>query len=45
MKMVGITSLEQAHPGLVNTTDIDHLVPESDGHPYARKKAIGSAKL
>lgn len=26
MKLVGITSLQQAHPDLVNTRDIDHLV-------------------
>ena len=26
MQLVGITSLSQVHPGLVNTQDIDHLV-------------------
>ena len=36
MRLVGITSLSQAHPGLVNTRDIDHLVPEVEGkHEYA----------
>ncbi|KAK4945974.1 hypothetical protein LTR10_014776 [Elasticomyces elasticus] len=29
MRMVGITSLDQAHPGLLNTCDIDHLVPRT----------------
>ncbi|KAJ9623666.1 hypothetical protein H2203_005928 [Taxawa tesnikishii (nom. ined.)] len=37
MKMVGITDLSQVHPGLVNTLDVDHLVPSSlEGHPYAK---------
>lgn len=45
MQMVGITSLEQAHPGLVNTADIDHLVPKNDGHPYEKKRARIRAKL
>ncbi|KAI9785723.1 MAG: hypothetical protein M1839_008740 [Geoglossum umbratile] len=36
MQMVGITDLSQAHPGLVNTLDVDHLIPSSDDHPYAK---------
>ncbi|KAI5299344.1 hypothetical protein KEM55_002268 [Ascosphaera atra] len=36
MRLVGITSLDQASPDLVNTNDIDHLVPTSATHPYAR---------
>ncbi|KAI9680494.1 MAG: hypothetical protein M1817_003934 [Caeruleum heppii] len=36
MRLVGITDLSQVHPGLVNTLDVDHLVPTSLGHPYAR---------
>lgn len=36
MQLLGVTSIEQLHPGLVNTSDIDHLVPREDGHPYAR---------
>jgi L-lactate dehydrogenase (cytochrome) len=36
MQMVGITRLEDAHPGLVNTAEIDYLVPAREGHPYAR---------
>lgn len=38
MALVGITALEQAHPGLVNTNDVDYLVPTTEGHPYAKKK-------
>ena len=36
MKMLGITDLSQVHPGLVNTLDVDHLVPTSMEHPYAK---------
>ncbi|KAK4645651.1 hypothetical protein QC761_203390 [Podospora bellae-mahoneyi] len=38
MKMCGVTSLEELHPGLVNTRAVDHLVPERVGeeHPYAK---------
>ncbi|TKA59767.1 hypothetical protein B0A49_10873 [Cryomyces minteri] len=36
MRMIGITDLSQVHPGLVNTLDVDHLVPTSLEHPYAR---------
>ncbi len=38
MALVGITSLDEAHPGLVNTNDVDYLVPTMEGHPYARKR-------
>ncbi|KAK2749580.1 hypothetical protein FQN57_005802 [Myotisia sp. PD_48] len=41
MRLVGITSLDQAGPELVNTADIDHLVPSSTSHPYARAIARG----
>ncbi|KAI8164940.1 hypothetical protein K4K49_003320 [Colletotrichum sp. SAR 10_70] len=27
MKLIGIKNLAEAHPGLVNTADVDHLVP------------------
>lgn len=37
MRLVGITDVSQAHPGLLNTLDIDYLVPTSDEHPYARR--------
>lgn len=41
MRNIGITSLEQACPELVHTADIDHLVPASRLHPYARAVARG----
>ncbi|PYH34394.1 FMN-dependent alpha-hydroxy acid dehydrogenase [Aspergillus neoniger CBS 115656] len=41
MRNVGITSLDEAGPHLVNTGDIDHLVPNSATHPYARMVAKG----
>lgn len=31
MRLVGINSLDQAHPGLVNTLDIDGMVPSTMG--------------
>lgn len=39
MRNTGITSLEQAGPELVHTGDVDHLVPASRLHPYARAVA------
>lgn len=41
MKLAGITSLDQATPGLVNTMDVDYLVSSddfgvSDATPKAR---------
>ncbi|KAK1821384.1 hypothetical protein LTR12_004270, partial [Friedmanniomyces endolithicus] len=36
MKLIGITNLSECHPGLVNTLDVDHLVPATIGHPYAK---------
>ena len=45
MQMVGITSLDQAHPGLLNTAELDHLVPEGEGHPYAKRRGRMRAKL
>lgn len=41
MRNIGITSLDQASPDLVHTGDIDHLVPASKSHPYARAVAKG----
>ena len=34
MRMCGVTSLDELHPGLVNTGDIDHMVPGTTGHPW-----------
>jgi L-lactate dehydrogenase (cytochrome) len=36
MRLVGITDLSQVHPGLVNSGEVDHLVPAGEQHPYAR---------
>lgn len=36
MKLIGIKGLSEVHPGLVNTSDVDHLVPDRPGHPYAK---------
>ncbi|PGH36334.1 L-lactate dehydrogenase (cytochrome) [[Emmonsia] crescens] len=44
MRLAGITSLDEAHPGLINTADIDHLVPDSASHPYARSVARGRGR-
>ncbi|KAJ5673905.1 hypothetical protein N7462_009344 [Penicillium macrosclerotiorum] len=41
MRNIGITSLDQASPDLVHTGDVDHLVPASRSHPYARAIAKG----
>ncbi|KAK3685622.1 cytochrome b2 [Podospora appendiculata] len=49
MKMCGVTSLDQVHPGLLNTGAVDHLIPQSaaEEHPYAkwRRKPEGNSKL
>jgi L-lactate dehydrogenase (cytochrome) len=44
MKLCGITSLDEACPALVNTSDIDHLAPDSSGHPYAQTVARGRGR-
>ncbi|KAF1960157.1 hypothetical protein CC80DRAFT_513804 [Byssothecium circinans] len=36
MRLCGLTDIDQAHPGLVNTQDVDHLVSKSEEHPYIR---------
>ncbi|KAF5853305.1 hypothetical protein GGP41_001886 [Bipolaris sorokiniana] len=39
MRLCGLTDINQAHPGLVNTREIDHLVESRlDQHPYIRWK-------
>ncbi|KAI4146800.1 MAG: hypothetical protein LQ340_005803 [Diploschistes diacapsis] len=49
LRMLGITDINDLHPGLLNTRDIDRLVPDEDGqrHPYAGRgrNVIRSAKL
>lgn len=37
MQLVGITSLDQASPSLLNTAHIDRFVQRGDEHPWARK--------
>ena len=34
MRLSGITNVDQAHPRLVNTNDVDYLVPRSEGHEW-----------
>lgn len=36
MRNCGVTSLDEVGPELVNTGDLDHLVPAGEGHPYVR---------
>jgi L-lactate dehydrogenase (cytochrome) len=36
MRLVGVNNLSQVHPGLVNTLDVDHLIPSTPDHPYAK---------
>lgn len=36
MKLIGVKDLSEVHPGLVNTSDVDHLVPSTPDHPYAK---------
>lgn len=47
MRNIGITSLDQASPDMLHTGDVDHLVPATEAHPYARGIAKGrrGAKL
>ncbi|KAK5073602.1 hypothetical protein LTR64_007260 [Lithohypha guttulata] len=45
MQQVGIKSLSEAHPGLLNTTELDKYVYRGDSHPYARKIVRRQSKL
>ncbi|KAI0157882.1 FMN-dependent dehydrogenase [Hypoxylon sp. FL1284] len=45
MQMCGITSLDQVHPGLLNTGAVDHLIPSSEEHPYAKWRPNPRSKL
>ena len=36
MRLAGVTDVEQAGPALVNTRDVDHLVPSSEEHDWIR---------
>ncbi|PYH89628.1 cytochrome b2 [Aspergillus ellipticus CBS 707.79] len=35
MSLLGITDLSQAHPGLLNTLDVEHLIPKRIGGSYS----------
>ena len=51
LRMLGITDVGDLHPGLVDTGDVDHLVPVErgeEGHPYVGRRggiAAREAKL
>lgn len=36
MKMIGARTIDELHPGLLSTLDVDHLVSSTEGHPYAK---------
>ena len=38
MRLCGITDIDEAHPGLVNTQCVDHLVSAAVEHPYIQWK-------
>jgi hypothetical protein len=37
MRLSGLKSLDEADPAMVNTAELDVLVPHGSKHPYARK--------
>ena len=39
MRLMGVSSLGELHPGMVNTQDVDHLVSVGEEHPYATGRA------
>ncbi|KAI8960108.1 FMN-dependent dehydrogenase-domain-containing protein [Daldinia sp. FL1419] len=45
MQMCGVTRLDQVHPGLLHSGAVDHLVPGSEEHPYARWRPNLSSRL
>ncbi|KAI0168008.1 FMN-dependent dehydrogenase-domain-containing protein [Pestalotiopsis sp. NC0098] len=45
MRMCGVTSLDQVHPGLVNTGAVDHLIPPGEDHPYAKWRPKVKSRL
>ncbi|PKS10769.1 hypothetical protein jhhlp_002526 [Lomentospora prolificans] len=42
MKLCGVTSLDELHPGLVNTLAVDYLVPGPEDHLHPRDRRRGS---
>ncbi|EGY17748.1 cytochrome b2 [Verticillium dahliae VdLs.17] len=45
MKMCGVTSLDQVHPGFLNTAAVDHLIPGKEEHPYANWRPSQRSRL
>ncbi|EEY18095.1 cytochrome b2 [Verticillium alfalfae VaMs.102] len=45
MKMCGVTSLDQVHPGYLNTAAVDHLIPGKEEHPYAKWRPSQKSRL
>ncbi|KAI1342626.1 FMN-dependent dehydrogenase-domain-containing protein [Xylariaceae sp. FL0016] len=45
MQQCGVTNLDQVHPGLLHTGAVDHLVPVSEDHPYAKWRPNLRSKL
>ena len=41
MRLAGITDVDQAHPGLVNTRDLDYLVERGDEHEWIKWRPRG----
>lgn len=36
MKLSGISDIDQAHPGMVNTAALDPMIRSSESHPWIR---------
>lgn len=36
MKLCGITDVDEAHPGMVNTAALEPLIRSSESHPWIR---------
>lgn len=45
MQQVGIRRLSEAHPGLLNTAELDPYVYRGDSHPYAKRIVRRPSKL
>lgn len=45
MKLCGVTSLGELHPGLLNTLAVDYLIPGPDDHLPPRDRSPPKGKL